>query len=100
MQAFKFAGTVSRGTMRSMDLIPTFASVLDELDTDGKYDELVRDALSVVVNPIYGGDPDQTLDELVMELFHALAASAPDGYVFGQRKDGRANYGFWEISNG
>lgn len=88
--------SVSTGTLRRADLIPAFIDVLAEVDKDKarKY------------NDEYGTidfDSDKGMseaDELLMELFDALEAIAPEwfgsGYIyFGAHPGDGADFGFW-----
>jgi hypothetical protein len=81
-------GTVSHGTMRAEDLIPTF---LDELET--------RDAAAhATILAEYPGDIDYESEDaeyMLEALFDALNACAPNGHYFGAHVGDGSDYGFW-----
>lgn len=84
---FKYAGTVSHGTMRSEDLIPCFIGVLEDLNPEhaqlADWREWPTDY-----------DEDGTMF-LIEDLFDALNTVAPDGYYFGANEGDGSDYGFW-----
>jgi hypothetical protein len=83
-------GSISSGTMRPEDLIPTFADTLKELDTDGAYSDLIKE-----VGTLTKYDTDEA-DFILSDLFDALDALAPAGCYFGAHPGDGADYGFWE----
>ena len=100
-------GSVSHGTMRSVDLLSTFADVLEDYIKANADD--VLDALQTVLDDARAlqavlGDGDDfdedaanpdTLDAMVEELFDALDGIAPPYCTFGAHEGDGADYGFW-----
>ena len=91
-------GSVSHGTMLERDLIPTFADLLDELDSDGEHYRLILDARHI--------DPDdyeeredlglvEEISGVLEDLFNALEEYAPDFCYFGSHEGDGSDYGFW-----
>ncbi len=84
-------GSLSSGTMRAEDLIPTFASELDSLRLSRGHRKLVREALAY--------DPDtcepENADELLDALFEALDCYCPPYAYFGAHPGDGADYGVW-----
>lgn len=96
VQPFKFAGTVSHGTMRIEDLIPAFEPVLAELDVElcaRLQREYVgwREALA--------SDDHDLAHTYLICLFDALDTKAPEGFYFGAHVGDGSDYGFWELSS-
>jgi hypothetical protein len=86
-------GSVSRATMREEDLIPAFAYELEQLDTEEKYKELIKEA-----NDIDWDDVDIGIvysNDILEELFDALNMFAPPYCYFGSHPGDGADYGFW-----
>lgn len=89
-------GSVSHGTMRADDLIPTFAAELDALlkrqpkrFPRKEYRALIREAARI-------SDYDtEDAGYVLEELFDALAAFAPPLCYFGAHDGDGAAYGFW-----
>lgn len=86
----KIYGSISHGTMRAEDIIPEFASVLKELDTEGKYDDLISEAQNI---EDYNSDE---ADYILEDLSNALDYYAPEGHYFGAHIGDGSDYGFWE----
>lgn len=100
---FEYAGTVSHGTMRTVDLVPAFLGVLRELSIV-RYNKIetswrrrlqqiddhkrrCRDTVDI---------PWEEDDDLLMdELLQALSECAPEGYYFGTIEGDGSDYGFW-----
>lgn len=100
---FVYAGTVSWGTMKSEDLIPSFVSVLKDLDTKHEYKALIMEAESLPYEEEesdsifdYYQNPDEAA-EIVDALFDALNSLAPEGFYFGATEGDGADYGFWQF---
>lgn len=96
-------GTVSHGTLRSEDLLRSFAAELEHhvdrnltlVDRDmflhfGHWRDLVQKARET-------SDDDIEACELVCELADALQTFAPDGCYFGAHPGDGADFGFWEV---
>src|SRR5271165_6706141 len=93
-------GSVSRGTMREEDLIPTFLSVLESLDKE-VYVEICsahEDELAILDK-----DSDQWTDDEIESLscflnetlFDALNNYAAPYFYFGSHLGDGCDYGFW-----
>ena len=93
-------GSISTGTLRPCDLIPTFLDALSETNVlaySQFYQASMRD---LGENPydINSEHPWWDSDEagyLLGELFEALDAVAPDGHYFGSHIGDGADFGFW-----
>jgi len=92
-------GSVSSGTMKSKDLIPSFVGALEYL-ADGS-----TDLTMAITNRIEFADDDYNDYDYyasdaagfdLEELFDALAEYAPDGCYFGAHCGDGADYGFWQ----
>lgn len=88
-------GSVSSGTLRPEDLIPVFADLLEELDTDKTYEDLVAEAREWVDSEDENESSDDIGIELVNELIDALNEFAPLYCYFGAHPDDPADFGFW-----
>jgi len=100
-------GTVSHGTMRQEDLIPSFLGVLEELDktrwqvlVEGHQDVLDRFGDLRLEWVAGSGEyiPDDKIDSahyLLDVLFDTLDDLAPEGYYFGANPGDGSDYGFW-----
>jgi len=88
-------GSVSWGTMRTQDLIPTFLEELNNLDED-RYTEYMErvpeDAWDDEEHPWWTSDD---ASDLLHELFDVLDEYAPEGYYFGSHPGDGSDYGFW-----
>lgn len=94
MTPFKFAGSISTGTLREQDLIPVYFSTLQELDSD-RAAELEAEVTTVLA-ALEGEADDVDGGELLNTLDEALSAVAPEGYRFGAHEGDGADIGFWE----
>lgn len=84
-------GSISSGTMRSEDLIPDFAWVLNQLADGKEHIRLIWEAGEIT-------DFDsEYADEILSELMDALNEYAPPYCYFGSHEGDGADYGFWPI---
>jgi hypothetical protein len=94
-------GTVSHGTMRPEDLIPTFTMLLRNLDKT-TYDRILQD-YGDILTPEDGGDIryDDTDNAgfLLNDLFEALDRCAPEGFYFGALEGDGSDYGYWQVED-
>ena len=110
-------GTISAGTMQPRDLIPAFMDALIDNGADKVAMRLITEYQYAYdwASDYHTGDElgglrvdDETLDriqaehpdaasELVIDLFDALDAIAPDGMYFGSLEGNGCDYGFWEV---
>lgn len=79
---FQFAGSVSSGTHRPVDLIDNLSPVLKALNP--------KRFFSLAMNR---PDDDQ---EYVIQLMDALDLESPEGMYFGTHQGDGADFGFWE----
>lgn len=99
-------GSLSTGTLRPCDLIPTFLRAIAHLDPDAY--AAILDTLEKAGTPIHfltsivssGLDvhPWWDSDEagyLLEDLFDALDALAPEGCYFGSHIGDGSDFGFW-----
>ncbi|MEO6156505.1 MAG: hypothetical protein ABIQ39_02625 [Ilumatobacteraceae bacterium] len=92
---FTFAGTVSHGTLRVEDLIPTFLDTIEALDAPLAA-ALRSENADVIEHLMQGLEPDEgDLGFLWETLFDTLNILAPAGYVFGAHEGDGADFGFW-----
>lgn len=84
-------GTISHGTMRSVDLIEAFADELEWLG-DNTDKPLITEARAWL-------ETDETMeetgDDILEALFDALDAHAPAYCYFGAHEGDGSDYGFW-----
>ena len=103
------AGTVSAGTLRSQDLLESFASELEHHIARNSWtspDEVaLRDTLARVAadaRTFLDLDPDandpDSIDH-VDALIDALQTFAPDGHAFGAHEGDGADFGFWPVDD-
>lgn len=88
--------SVSHGTMRNEDLIPTFLSMLESLDSIA-YNKVITNY------PEYNNEePSEEFYEseealyMLEDLFDAFNDLCPEGMYFGAHPGDGADYGFWE----
>jgi len=100
-------GTVSHGTMRAEDLIPTFADTLERLAKDAAphpgainpdHLKLIAEARDITEED-YESDDSEMIEKISWllneELFPALDSFSPPGFCFGSHPGDGSDYGFW-----
>jgi hypothetical protein len=107
-------GSISHGTLRPEDLIPTFMTALEkcaEADVSGRFDdrnyvraESTRANLAKVQANIDRltdeyFDSQDAQDDLDM-LYDELGAYAPAGHYFGAHEGDGSDFGFWPFDDG
>ena len=101
MPEFKYAGSISHGTMRDADLIPVFLDILEDLDPK-RHLELLGEWgwLAHYVNweDVTSENP-QKASNLTNWLFDELNNAAPEGYYFDASEGDGSDYGFWPIKD-
>jgi hypothetical protein len=96
---FPYAGSISHGTHRTVDLVPAFLDVLRDLDPSAA--AIVDEDYSGQLREIYGHAKNASDDyvdgdaELLTILVDALDNRAPEGYYFGAHEGDGADFGFW-----
>jgi len=95
MMKYAPVGSVSSGTMRPEDLIPTFLDTLRDLDSAQA--DAFEDGWGDVINAVCDEDGEGSEDdsECVNALFDALGEFAPPYCYFGAHEGDGADYGFW-----
>ncbi len=88
-------GTLSCGTMRSADLIPTFVAELHRLGSGHAALAAIEERME---QPGYYESEEAGWD--LEWLFTDLDGFSPEGYYFGAHPGDGADYGFWEIWEG
>lgn len=92
-------GSISSGTMRPEDLIPSFMCALEYL-ADGATDLTIA-----ITSRIEFADQDENCYDYyasnasgfdLQELFDALNSYAPENCYFGSHPGDGADYGFWQ----
>lgn len=91
-------GSISHGTMRPEDLIPTFVDELESLDSDKRHADLIAEARAIDWDAQEGFNDDDCC-EVLSDLFDALESFAPDYCYFGAHPGDGADYGFWPIED-
>lgn len=96
-QPFQYAGSISHGTLREEDLVPTFLSTLGDLDIEraSALKEQYADAIEHLEQGLEPSPDD--LDWLMEALFDALNAVAPAGYTFVANEGDGTDFGFWQV---
>lgn len=90
-------GTISHGTLRTVDLLHAFAC---ELQRIAGASDLASEALERA-NALHGSaDETESDSELVAELQDALDAAAPAGMYFGTLEGDGSDFGFWYNETG
>jgi len=99
-------GTVSHGTMREEDLIPTFSDTLERLARDAAphlgainpdHTTLISEARELTEED-YSSEDLETIERIgyiLEELFSALDYFSPPGFCFGAHPGDGSDYGFW-----
>jgi len=79
---FKYAGTVSHGTLRFQDVFSAVKKCLKEIDKNESFKYL-----------LYEPEDDFTLESM----YDALNELCPDNYYFGAHPGDGSDIGFWEV---
>lgn len=96
-------GSISSGTMRAEDLVPCFASELEDniqrnaeewCSEDGRKERDRLLAIAAEANELEDYEGDDA-SEILQELFDALETFAPPYGYFGSHEGDGADYGFW-----
>lgn len=90
-------GSVSTGTLHSIDLLTALADELRRLDVGGAHADLLKECDDeMVLDRLNDGDDDIAAD-LADRLIDALAEFAPPFCYFGAHPGDGADFGFWPI---
>ena len=108
---YALLGTISHGTMRAEDLIPTFVEALSDLQNRNLYtsagDELVLTRINARVTDVLAaveqnqarlGDDywdSEDAEEDLLALDEALSLFAPKNAYFGAHPGDGSDFGFW-----
>jgi hypothetical protein len=94
------AGTISHGTLRTVDLLSSFAAELERIGHEDDSD-LIAEARAAVerigVESIHETESDS---DLVSELQDRLNDRAPAGLYFGNTEGDGSDFGFWPNEDG
>jgi hypothetical protein len=103
---FAAVGTVSHGTLRTADLLDTFACELEHLvcrnadawcSDEGRK---LRDQHMKLIGDAREIDPDhEDAGEIVSELQDALQSFAAPGCYFGTTEGDGSDFGFWQLED-
>ena len=92
-------GTISYGTLRTQDLLPTFLDTLRDI-APAHYEQLMVSPFGAI--PAYAQEDDESewwssedAADLLSELSDALDEHAPEGHCFGAHPGDGADFGFW-----
>lgn len=105
--SFPIIGTVSWGTLRTVDLVDRFASALRDVlefrrrrgvdhDTDAKLYKLAKEVDELPDD--FDFDSEDAL-YILEDLFDALDSVAPRGTYFGATDGDGSDFGFWTIDD-
>ena len=96
-------GTISYGTLRNQDLLPTFLDTLRDI-APVHYEQIMFSPFGAI--PAHAQEDDdadwwvsEDAYDLLSELTDALDEHAPEGYYFGahSNSDADVDFGFWPI---
>jgi len=87
-------GSVSSGTMRPEDLIPSFVWTLEHQRPLRREHRKLVTAITKAMEAVGYFDGDDCSDDLD-ELFTALDEYSPEGFYFGAHPGDGADYGWW-----
>lgn len=93
-------GTVSHGTLRTVDLLRAFGTELQRVNPDGPWRADIQRAAARVAAIEAGADETDADSELVSELQDALDAAAPAGMYFGTLEGDASEFGWWHNEDG
>lgn len=102
MKTKQITGTISHGTMRPQDLIPSFLDALEAIAPDA-YAQMMVSSFGPVPAYVYDeGDDSEWWDSddagyLLESLFDALDENSPEGFYFGAHPGDGSDYGFWQV---
>lgn len=90
--------SLSHGTMREEDLIPTFANFLESHSDYGDFNVWIEEYNNLEVDDLgYYVDLENAAYYLLQDLFDTLNNIAPKNCYFGSHPGDGSDYGFWEI---
>jgi hypothetical protein len=105
-EPFKYAGTISHGTLRTQDLLSAFMPVLRDLNPEqaAAWSDDERRYMNAL-DGTYDNDPNYTKAEIdglqceagefLVGVQDALEACAPAGYRFDAIEGDGSDFGFW-----
>jgi len=105
-------GTVSHGTLRLQDLIPSFMDLLNQIDP-ARYLRVLKEVdcnkeaacyqggyvegIDLVDNDDWWNSSDASI--LLDELFDFLDEYSPEGYRFGAHEGDGSDFGYWPVGD-
>lgn len=96
-------GSISHGTMRPIDLIPTFMNILKK-EAPQRAQEILQNYpnLDEALTALEGGvedeayfDSEEAVEVLNNEIWDAMQEIAPEGHYFGSHPGDDSDYGYW-----
>lgn len=96
-------GSISHGTMRPIDLIPTFMNILKK-EAPQRAQEILQNYpdLDEALTALEGGvedeayfDSEEAVEVLNNEIWDAMQEIAPEGHYFGSHPGDGSDYGYW-----
>lgn len=82
----EITGSISTGTLKTIDLIEAFMSALEEINPE----------MYAEIEQVY---QEYLHDFLHDELWPAMEEVAPEDYYFGAHPGDGADFGFWELED-
>lgn len=96
---FNYLGSISSGTMKVEDLLPTFLDVLKDIAPEAHAemmeDATLADALDADYYDDWTDDQREAAEYTLNSLFDKLNEAAPPYCSFGAHEGDGADYGFW-----
>lgn len=91
-------GSISHGTLRTRDLLESFADELERCKAEGEHANMIAEARAVILLDDAGGydvADSEAASDLVNSLHDALNEYAPAFCYFGNTEGDGSDFGFW-----
>lgn len=88
-------GSISHGTMREADLIPSFTRHLEWLTQAGRNDRTDRQTKLIAEADAVEDFDSEEAGYILEALFDALDEFSPEGAYFGANEGDGSDYGYW-----
>lgn len=91
--------SVSRGTLRPIDLLKCFITELENIHPNAKnhYQSLIKEAKLEL--KLCEKDIQENASELIDDLMDAINQYVPEGYYFGAHPGDGSDFGYWAIDD-